>query len=268
MISICPANASHILAPFNSRRRMFKRSIAALTLTVFMLMLVTLSVNNVAIANVSHAQTRAAQQQRRSVGASSLTGTTWSGLDGAGKVSFMFLGGNKVRAKFENSPTWTTGTWRQNGKTVTLYIAELSTWEGTITGSTLQGDASNIVGEKWRWSVTRSGAANRADMIAPSIANSTWEGTWNYYESAPEQCRIEFRADGNLVFTHKDGTSELGTWQQAGTTVRFAVGKGIDREFQQVAEGTFFDGKLEGRGYTARGGKWTWSLTRSGNAKS
>jgi hypothetical protein len=102
----------------------------------------------------------------------SLTGTVWSGTvnapDATGKLrdypyTFRLLSGNRLRWHWEGSD-FTNGTWRQTGNAVRLELNDgYSTWSGTFDGKEMSGSASNKLGHKWKWALTRKDANASAD---------------------------------------------------------------------------------------------------------
>ncbi|HEY7784170.1 MAG TPA: hypothetical protein VIB00_05570 [Pyrinomonadaceae bacterium] len=121
----------------------------------------------------------------------SLTGTVWAGTvkapDSMGKVrdypyTFQLLSGNKLRWHWEGGD-FTNGTWRQTGNVVRLELNDgYSTWSGTFDGDAMSGSATNKLGHKWNWALTRREADAHAN-------------TWVEYSSTPGRFRAFMPSD-------------------------------------------------------------------------
>ncbi|MGI8335016.1 protein kinase domain-containing protein [Actinomadura scrupuli] len=92
-------------------------------------------------------------------GATSLAGTTWSGVDSDGDYYvFTFVADGHVKYR---SPTgnWDNqeDRWSVNGSKLTIDMkGGYSIYEGTITGNTISGKAHNVTGRRWTWSLRKN----------------------------------------------------------------------------------------------------------------
>jgi hypothetical protein len=86
--------------------------------------------------------------------ATSLAGTTWSGVDSDGDhYVFTFVADGHVRYR---SPTgnWDNqeDRWSTSGSKLTIEMkGGYSVYEGTITGNSMSGKAHNVTGRQWTW---------------------------------------------------------------------------------------------------------------------
>ena len=92
----------------------------------------------------------------------SLTGTTWRGLNAiSGEYTMEFLKGGKLRYSFtayENAKyvlKTVDGTWHQLGENVQISVGDYSTWEGTLSGDAIKGEANNMSGETFKFTLLR-----------------------------------------------------------------------------------------------------------------
>ena len=84
-----------------------------------------------------------------------LDGTTWSGSNHEGSITFEFLIGGILRYTTPNG-TWTNGTWRQQGNSVTFAMNDgYAEYTGRISGTRMSGTGQNRTGARWEWRADR-----------------------------------------------------------------------------------------------------------------
>lgn len=86
-----------------------------------------------------------------------LAGSTWTGtenLQGFGRLSFQFQAGGQVN--MTDASGVSQGTWIQQGNQVTLTFANGQlTYRGIINGQVMSGNAGNVRGASWTFSLRR-----------------------------------------------------------------------------------------------------------------
>jgi hypothetical protein len=88
-------------------------------------------------------------------GAPRVEGTTWSGTDGDGPMTFTFEPGGVLRYTYQ-AGTFRNGTWKQTGRSVYIEMNnKFAERRGTLRGNRLTGDAWNVQGLKWSFDVSR-----------------------------------------------------------------------------------------------------------------
>lgn len=96
-------------------------------------------------------------------------GTTWSGIDVTGGFTvYEFLKGGKLRCTRYEHPlyVWETASWKQDGDFVYLEMNNrYAEYRGVVKGNQIEGFASNIKNEKWRWQLYKQPAIVTA--VAP-----------------------------------------------------------------------------------------------------
>jgi hypothetical protein len=84
----------------------------------------------------------------------SIEGSTWSGDNGGDPIELRFKASGLLEAT-DNDGNW-VGTWFQNGAVVNFDLNSRYSWyTGTLSGTTLAGDAENKDGTKWKFRVQR-----------------------------------------------------------------------------------------------------------------
>jgi serine/threonine-protein kinase len=90
--------------------------------------------------------------------ASSVAATAWDGKDVDGThIKFEFLRNGTLRYTMP-SGTFSDGTWKQTGSDIYMEMnGKYAEYHGKVSGTHMSGNASNISGLKWDWSVEETG---------------------------------------------------------------------------------------------------------------
>src|SRR5271157_2839653 len=91
-------------------------------------------------------------------GVASLAGTSWNVVEtnsSGDRDIFNFMPDGTLSYSYQNG-SYTNGTWKQNGDSVYIEMNnKLVEYKGRITGSHIEGTASNVKGENWTWTADK-----------------------------------------------------------------------------------------------------------------
>jgi hypothetical protein len=198
---------------------------------------------------------------------SDMTGTTWTltyydkAVSQQYTYDLTFLAGGKLSNTHPNDNTPDNDGWEQAGNVVTIYFNDAyATYTGTISGNTISGTASNIVGSTWDWSAVlkgTGGTTGTADTNSDSdVTGTTW--TMTYYDKAVGQeytFDITFLPGGKLSNTHpNESTPDNDRWEQQGATVILYF-----NDAYATYTGVIDGNTITGTATNVTGSTWDWS---------
>jgi hypothetical protein len=193
-----------------------------------------------------------------SVGAS-LSGTSWNVIETNGdKDIFNFMADGTLSYSYQNG-SYTNGTWKQDGDLIYIEMNhKFVQYEGRITGTHIEGVASNVKGNHWTWtadiqSATSPGNGTTRDDSVASVSGTTWSGV----DSLDRHYDYEFRTDGSLRYTYENGSFTDGTWKQDGDSIYMSMNNKYS-ERQGRITGTHMGGKA----WNVAGKTWTWGADK------
>jgi osmotically-inducible protein OsmY len=104
-----------------------------------------------------------AQNTASATGAvSSLAGTSWNVVEtnsSGDRDIFNFMPDGTLSYSYQNG-SYTNGTWKQDGDSVYIEMNhKFVEYKGRITGSHIEGTASNVKGENWTWTAEMKSSA-------------------------------------------------------------------------------------------------------------
>jgi hypothetical protein len=82
----------------------------------------------------------------------SIAGTSWNVVETNGdKDIFNFIEDGTLSYSYQNG-SYTNGTWKQDGDSIYIEMNhKFVEYKGLITGTHIEGTASNVKGNKWTW---------------------------------------------------------------------------------------------------------------------
>jgi hypothetical protein len=131
-------------------------------------------------------------------------------------------------------------------------------YTGRITGTHIEGKASNIKKENWTWTADiLSGAfsenTTRGNSSIASVAGSTWAGP----DTMGRHYTYEFLPNGTLHYTYENGSFTDGIWWQEGDSIYMSMNNKYSERLGRIT-GTHMEGNV----WNTVGKKWTWSADR------
>ncbi len=84
-----------------------------------------------------------------------LTGTVWKGRDSKGRLYEFFFYKDELLEYTSPSGHWKNGRWRREKDNIYIDMNDhYSDYRGAIVEDHMSGEAWNLRGEKWTWSMT------------------------------------------------------------------------------------------------------------------
>jgi hypothetical protein len=195
----------------------------------------------------------------------SLAGTSWTVVETDGDNDiFNFLSDGTLSYSYQNG-SYTNGTWKQDGDSIYIEMNnKFVEYQGRITGTHIDGTASNVKGNHWTWTADyQSGTslrnATQSNSSVASVAGTTWSGV----DSLDRHYDYEFLTDGTLHYTYESGSFTDGTWKQDGDSIYMSMNNKYS-ERQGRITGTH----MEGNAWNTVGKKWTWGADRKSQTSS
>ena len=191
----------------------------------------------------------------------SLAGTSWTVVetdtDGSRDI-FNFLSDGTLSYSYQNG-SFTNGTWKQDGDSVYIEMNnKFVEYHGQITGTHIEGTASNTKGNNWTWtadiqSVASPGNGTTYKSSIERVSGTTWSGA----DSLDRHYDYEFRTDGTLRYSYENGSFTDGTWKQDGDSIYMSMNNKYS-ERQGRITGTH----MEGKAWNVTGKTWTWGADK------
>jgi len=180
-----------------------------------------------------------------------VSGTTWVGTDSDGDYyEYTF---RPDGALYYKSPSgfWTNGTWKQDGNSIYMETnKKYSEYQGTITGTHMEGRAWNVVNKHWTWVADLQNAPPSSSISGvPSVSGTTWSGA----DSLDNHYDYEFRPDGSLRYSYETGSFTDGTWRQDGDSIYMSMNNKYSERLGRIT-GTH----MEGNAWNVVNKHWTW----------
>jgi hypothetical protein len=189
------------------------------------------------------------------VGVVSLAGTSWTVVETDGdRDIFNFLADGTLSYSYQNG-SYTNGTWRQDGDSIYIEMnKKFVEYRGRITGTHIEGTASNVKGNHWTWTADLKSSssirnAEPIDSSVASIAGTTWVGP----DTMGRHYTYEFLTDGTMHYTYENGSFKDGTWKQDGDSIYMS----INNKFSE-RQGRITGSHMQGDAWNVKGQKWTW----------
>jgi osmotically-inducible protein OsmY len=193
------------------------------------------------------------------VSVASLAGTSWTVVETDGdRDIFNFLADGTLSYSYQNG-SYTNGTWKQDGDSIYIQMNnKYVEYQGRITGTHIEGTASNVKGNHWTWtadlqSATLSGNATQGNSSVASIAGTTWSGPdtmGNHYD-------YEFRTDGSLRYSYETGSFTDATWKQDGDSIYMSINNKYSERLGRIN-----GSHMQGDAWNVKGQKWTWEADK------
>jgi hypothetical protein len=191
----------------------------------------------------------------------SLAGTSWTVVETDTEGSrdiFNFLADGTLSYSYQNG-SYTNGTWKQDGDSIYIEMNhKFVEYQGRITGTHIEGTASNVKGNHWTWTADNQSAASiriatPIDSSVASVAGTTWTGP----DTHGRHYTYEFLPDGTLHYTYETGSFTDAMWKQDGDSIYMSINNKYS-ERQGRITGTH----MEGKAWNVKGEKWTWEADK------
>ena len=191
----------------------------------------------------------------------SLAGSSWNVVEtnsSGDRDIFNFLPDGTLAYSYQNG-SYSNGTWKQDGDSIYIEMNnKYVEYTGRITGTHIEGKASNIKGENWTWvaemrSATSPGVATQGNSMATSVSGTTWTGP----DTMGRHYTYEFHTDGTLTYTYENGSFSDGTWKQDGDSIYMSMNNKYSERLGRIT-GTH----MEGKAWNVAGKNWTWEADK------
>ncbi|MGO9316968.1 MAG: hypothetical protein ACLPXT_02885 [Terracidiphilus sp.] len=195
------------------------------------------------------------------VGVASIAGSSWNVVETDTEGSrdiFNFLADGTLSYSYQNG-SYTNGTWKQDGASVYIEMNnKFVEYRGRISGSHIEGTASNIKGNHWTWtadiqSVAFPGNTSKGNSSVTSIAGTTWTGP----DTHGRHYIYEFLTDGTLHYTYETGSFTDATWKQDGDSIYMSINNKYSER-----QGRITGSHMQGDAWNVKGEKWTWEADK------
>jgi outer membrane biogenesis lipoprotein LolB len=191
--------------------------------------------------------------------AASLAGTSCYVIETNGdRDIFNFVADGTLSYSYQNG-SYTNGTWKQDGDSIYIEMNnKFVEYRGRITGSHIEGTASNVKGKNWTWIADIQSAASirnatPIDSSVASIAGTTWSGP----DTHGRHYDYEFLADGTLHYTYETGSFTDATWKQDGDSIYMSINNKYSER-----QGRITGSHMQGDAWNVKGEKWTWEADK------
>jgi osmotically-inducible protein OsmY len=187
----------------------------------------------------------------------SLAGTAWTVVetdsDGSRDI-FNFMSDGTLSYSYQNG-FYTNGTWKQDGDSIYIEMnKKFVEYTGRITGTHIEGTASNVKKENWTWTANILSGAFSEDTAQGNSSGASVAGTiWSGADTAEGLYDYEFMTNGTLRYTYKSGSFTDGTWWQKGDTIYMSMNNKYSERLGRIT-GTH----MEGNAWNVKDKKWTW----------
>ena len=189
--------------------------------------------------------------------AASLAGTSWTVVetdtDGSRDI-FNFLTDGTLSYSYQNG-SYTNGTWKQDGASIYIEMNnKFVEYNGRISGTHIEGTASNVKGNHWTWTADILAGNNvQGNSSAASVAGTTWSGP----DTMGRHYIYEFLPDGTMHYTYETGSFTDGTWWQKGDTIYMSMNNKYSERLGRIT-----GIHMEGNAWNTVGKKWTWTADK------
>jgi hypothetical protein len=191
----------------------------------------------------------------------SLAGSSWTVVetdtDGSRDI-FIFLPDGTLSYSYQNG-SYTNGTWKQDGDSVYIEMNnKFVEYQGRISGTHIEGTASNVKGHHWTWtadmqSATARGYVTQGYSSVPSVAGTTWVGP----DTMGRHYTYEFLPNGTLHYIYENGNFTDATWKQDGDSIYMSINNKYSERLGRIT-GTH----MQGVAWNVKGQKWTWEADK------
>jgi len=189
-----------------------------------------------------------------------LSGTSWSVVEtdsDASRDIFNFMPDGTLAYSYQNG-SYTNGTWKQDGSSIYIEMNhKFVEYKGRITGTHIDGTASNIKGENWTWTAdirSSSPVTYTPNNSSPSsISGTTWTGP----DTLGRHYTYVFHSDGTLTYTYENGSFSDGAWKQDGGSIYMSMNKKYSER-----QGRITGNHMEGKAWNVAGQNWTWQADK------
>jgi hypothetical protein len=187
----------------------------------------------------------------------SLAGTSWTVVetDSSGdRDIFNFMPDGTLAYSYQNG-SYTNGTWKQDSDSIYIEMnKKFVEYTGRITGTHIEGKASNIKKENWTWiadilSVVTPGNTAPSNSSVASVAGTTWSGA----DSLDRHYDYEFLTNGTLHYKYENGSFTDGTWWQEGDSIYMSMNNKYSERLGRIT-----GSHMEGNAWNVAGKTWTW----------
>jgi hypothetical protein len=200
-------------------------------------------------------------QNARAQSAINVSGTSWTVVETDTEGSrdiFNFLPDGTLSYSYQPG-SFTNGKWKQNGNSIYIEMNnKFVEYQGRISGTHIEGTASNIKGNHWTWTADMQSAPSRGfiaqgNSSVPSIAGTTWAGP----DTMGRHYTYEFLPDGTLRYIYENGNFTDATWKQDGDSIYMSINNKFSERLGRII-GTH----MEGNAWNTKGQKWTWTADK------
>ncbi len=197
----------------------------------------------------------------------SLAGTSWNVVETDTEGSrdiFNFLADGTLSYSYQNG-SYTNGTWKQNGDSIYIEMNhKFVEYIGRITGTHIEGTASNVKGHHWTWTADMESTASaqnvvQSDTSMTSIAGTTWVGP----DTMGRHYTYEFLPNGTLRYTYETGSFTDATWKQDGNSIYMSINNKYSERLGRIT-GTH----MKGKAWNVKGQTWTWEADMKSSSQS
>ena len=198
--------------------------------------------------------------------AASLAGTSWTVVEtnsSGDRDIFNFTPDGTLAYSYQNG-SYTNGTWKQDGDSIYIEMNnKFVEYTGRITGTHIEGKASNIKKENWAWTadilsvVTPWNTAPSNSSIA-SIAGTIWSGA----DSLDRHYDYEFLTNGTLHYTYENGSFTDGTWWQEGNSIYMSMNNKYSERLGRIT-----GAHMEGNAWNVTSKTWTWGADKKSSSR-
>jgi hypothetical protein len=193
--------------------------------------------------------------------AASLAGTSWTVVETDTEGSrdiFNFLANCTLSYSYQNG-SYTNGTWKQDGASIYIEMNnKFVEYRGRISGSHIEGTASNVKGHNWTWTadIQSAASARNAPPINSSVA-SVAGTTWTGPDTMGRHYTYEFLTDGSMHYTYENGSFTDGAWKQDGDSIYMSINNKYSER-----QGRITGSHMQGDAWNVKGQKWTWTADK------